>query len=136
MNYLAHACDFLNNPYFVAGTALPDLLGVVDWRVRVRRPEAEALFADDDPRVADFAAGVMQHHADDAWFHTSDAFVELHWRLTVLVRDALPPDAGFRPHFLGHVLVELLLDAALAAEVPDLIERYYQALGEVDPELI
>ena len=136
MNYLAHACDFLHDPYFVAGTALPDWLGVVDRRVRVRSRQAEPHVADADPRMAAFAAGVMQHHADDAWFHTSDAFVELHWRLTVLVRDALPPDAGFRPHFLGHVLVELLLDAALAAEVPDLIERYYQALGEVDPELI
>jgi hypothetical protein len=136
MNYLAHAWAFLDDPYMVAGTALPDWLGVVDRRVRVRSRHAEPLVSDIDPRVAALARGVVQHHADDAWFHGSDAFVELEWRLSALVRDALPADAGFRPRFLGHVLVELLLDAALAADQPDLLARYYRVLATVDGDLI
>ncbi|MGD9644325.1 MAG: hypothetical protein AB7U73_01345 [Pirellulales bacterium] len=136
MNYLAHAWRFLDEPYFVAGTALPDWLGAVDRRVRVRSRHAEPHVADADPRVAALARGVVQHHADDGWFHASDAFVELEWRLTALVRDALPADAGFRPRFLGHVLVELLLDAALAADEPGLLDRYYAGLASIDAQLV
>ncbi|MBX9789169.1 MAG: hypothetical protein K2Y37_09670 [Pirellulales bacterium] len=136
MNYLAHAWQFLDDPYFAAGTALPDWLGAVDRRVRLRNRHVEPHVADSDPRVAALARGVVQHHADDAWFHVSDVFVELEWRLTALARDALPADAGFRPRFLGHVLVELLLDAALAEDQPALLDRYYQVLATVDGKLI
>ena len=136
MNYLAHAWQFLDDPYFAAGTALPDWLGAVDRRVRLRSRHVEPHLADADPRVAALARGVVRHHADDAWFHSSDTFVELEWRLTALARDALPADAGFRPRFLGHVLVELLLDAALAADQPNVVDRYYQVLATVDGHLI
>jgi hypothetical protein len=37
-----------------------------------------------------------------------------------------------RPHFLGHILVELLLDAALIAEDPRGVDAYYRALAAVD----
>ena len=43
MNYFAHALPFLDQPYFVAGTAVPDWLSVVDRQVRVRRRHAEPL---------------------------------------------------------------------------------------------
>ena len=89
MNYLAHAAEFLDDPYFVAGTALPDWLGVVDRRVRVRSRQAEPHALDADQRVAALARGIVQHHADDDWFHRSDAFTQLHGRLTVLVRERL-----------------------------------------------
>ena len=48
-------------------------------------------------------------------------------QLTVQVREALGGDAGMRPYFLGHLLVELLLDAALIAEAPDRLTDYYPA---------
>jgi hypothetical protein len=37
---------------------------------------------------------------------------------------------------LGHLLTELLLDAALAGENPARIEAYYQALEAVDPLVV
>ena len=33
MNYFAHGVRFLEDPYFLAGTAVPDWLSVVDRRV-------------------------------------------------------------------------------------------------------
>lgn len=136
MNYFAHGYRFLDDPYFLAGTALPDWLNVVDRRVRARGKHARELIADDDPRVAALARGIVQHHADDAWFHETDAFNELSWQLTALARDALPPDDSFRPSFLGHILIEILLDAELIAERPQALERYYAQLADLNGALV
>jgi hypothetical protein len=136
MNYFAHGRHFINEPLFLAGTALPDWLGVVNRSARVRSRRATEFIDDDDERVATFARGIVQHHHDDQWFHSTDAFTELSWRLTIMCRDALPGDAGFRPSFLGHILVELLLDSALAAADPANLHAYYAAMESLDPKLL
>lgn len=137
MNYFAHGRHYVDDPYFLAGTALPDLLNVVDRRVRVRSKHAAPFVEHDDVRLASFARGVLQHHHDDAWFHATPAFAELSWDLTLLVRDAVgADDEGFRPSFLGHILVEILLDAVLIAESPERLEAYYRAIDAVDPQYV
>jgi hypothetical protein len=133
MNYFAHGRHFIDEPLYLAGTALPDWLGVVDRRARVRSRRAAEFTGDNDPQMAMFARGVVQHHDDDRWFHVSPAFTELSWQFTILCRDSLPGDAGFRPSFLGHILVELLLDSALAAADPARLPAYYAALESLDP---
>jgi hypothetical protein len=82
------------------------------------------------------ARGVLQHLADDARFHETRAFVESLLRLTAQVRRALGEDRTFRPAFLGHLLVEVLLDAALIAESPGHLETYYRLLERVDGRLV
>lgn len=136
MNYLAHALRHLDQPYVVAGVAVPDWMGVVDRRVRARSAAARPLLDDPDPRVRQTAAGIIQHHADDAWFHGTRAFAETNLQLAIALRDRLPGDEGFRPSFLGHILVEMLLDAELMREHPGLADRYYAALAEVAPGVV
>jgi hypothetical protein len=136
MNYLAHALDLLDDPYGVAGVAVPDWLGVLNRRVRARSAAAEPLLEDKDPRVRATAAGIIRHHADDRWFHGTLAFAETSMRLSIELRDQLPGDEGFRPSFLGHILVEILLDAQLIEEAPSRLTRYYAALDAVSPELV
>jgi hypothetical protein len=132
MNYFAHGRRFIHDPYFLAGTALPDWLNVVDRRLRVRSKQA-AMFVDDaDKTVSRLAAGVMQHHADDAWFHVTPAFAELSLDFARRVRESLPADDGFRPHFLGHILVELLLDGELIEQEPAGLEAYYAVMNSLD----
>lgn len=133
MNYFAHGRRFTDEPCFLAGTAVPDWLNVVARRVKARSKHAQAFITDDDTRVAALAGGIIQHHADDAWFHQTTAFAELSWQFTVLIRDALPADDGLRPSFLGHILVEILLDACLIAAAPEELEAYYRSLAEIDP---
>lgn len=136
MNYFTHGYRFIDDPYFLAGTAVPDWLSVVDRKVRAR-PKAAGMIADDeDPQVAAVAAGVVQHHHDDDWFHRTGAFAELSLHFTVQIRDVLPADDGLRPSFLGHILVELLLDAALIEEDAARLEAYYAALDQLDPRLV
>jgi hypothetical protein len=133
MNYLAHGCRFTADPYYLAGTAAPDWLSVIDRKVRLRSRTAAEFTEDADSVLAAVAGGVVQHLADDAWFHGTRAFTELSLAFAVEIRDALPGDEGFRPSFLGHILVELLLDRALAEDDPRRLDTYYAALAGLDP---
>ena len=136
MNYFAHGRDFVGEPYVLAGTAVPDWLNVVNRRAKARSRLAQPYTCDTDPMVAAIARGIVQHHRDDRWFHQSRVFAELSLEFTVQVRDRLPRDEGFRPSFLGHILVELLLDAALIEADPPLLDVYYDALQQIDPEAV
>ena len=135
MNYLAHGWRYSDEPYVVAGTAAPDWLNVIDRKTRLRSRRASEFVADANPVVASIARGIVQHHLDDAWFHVTPAFSELSLRFAVEIREVLPGDEGFRPSFLGHILVELLLDRALAEDDPKRLENYYAALAQLDAAL-
>jgi hypothetical protein len=136
VNYLAHAYLHLDRPYFAAGTALPDWMSVLDRKNRARRQFAEPVAEDDDPAIAAFARGVMQHHDDDRWFHGNATFVQLSTEFAVELRGRLAEGLGHQAGFLGHISVELLLDAALMQRYPDLLEQYYGILTAVDPTKI
>lgn len=135
MNYLAHGWRYADEPYVLAGTAAPDWLSVIDRKIRLRSRTAADFVADTDPIVASLARGIVQHHADDAWFHATTAFSELSLQFAVEIREVLPDDEGFRPSFLGHILVELLLDRALAEDEPKRLDNYYAALAKLDADL-
>lgn len=139
LNYLTHAYRFLHDPYFVAGVAMPDWLRVVGKQYRARRSKAWSLREEcKDPHSpkSRFYSGVVQHHDDDAWFHQTESFVLLSAHLAVELRRLHGPEASVRSHFLGHIVIELLLDHCLAARNEDLIESYYQTLDELDSSLI
>lgn len=136
MNYLAHAYRFLDRPLFAAGTALPDWMNVVDRKNRARQQYAEPVLLDPNPHFAEFAAGVIQHHQDDFWFHGQAVFVELSTRFAVELRQQLEPGMGHQAGFLGHIAVELLLDSALIERNEGLLEQYYEMLDRLDAELV
>src|SRR3954464_4507182 len=136
MNYLAHGWQFSDEPYVLAGTAAPDWLSVIDRKVRLRSQKAADFVDDPDPTLAAVARGVVQHHIDDAWFHATPAFNELSLAFAVEIRGRLPGDEGFRPSFLGHIIIELLLDRALAEDEPRRLDDYYAALAQLEPQVI
>jgi hypothetical protein len=132
MNYLAHSLDCLHDPYEVAGAAVPDWLGLTQPRLRCRSRHARPFVDAPDERLAAVARGVVRHHADDDWFHQTGAFGDLMLHLARSIRRATGDTDGMRPSFLGHILVELLLDDTIHAEQPELLDRYYAALATVD----
>jgi hypothetical protein len=136
MNFLAHGLPYLDQPYIVAGTAVPDWLSVVDRRIRAKSKYAVPLTSSDDGEVRDTAIGIIHHHRDDQWFHSSRLFNETMLRFAVELRDQLPGDEGFRPSFVGHILVEMLMDATLIARAPSTADRYYAAIESVSAEKI
>jgi hypothetical protein len=133
MNYFAHALRFLDRPYFVAGTAVPDWLSVADRQVRVRAKLIEPHLIGDGSPQAEVAAGAWQHLHDDGWFHSTRAFFEVSTSLAVSFREVLGPDDSHRTSFLGHIVTELLIDAELIERYPTEIDRYYEALASIEP---
>jgi len=136
MNYFAHGLRFLDRPYFVAGTAVPDWLSVVDRQVRVRAKMIEPLLFEDGSPLAEVAAGAWQHLEDDRWFHQTRAFAEITAQLAVRFREVLGPEDGQRPGFLGHIVTELLIDAELIERHPREIEQYYEVISSVEPLVV
>jgi hypothetical protein len=135
VNYFAHGRNYIDDPCFLAGTALPDWLSVVDRRARARARLAKPWLDAEDRRLASLARGVVQHHHDDSWFHQTRAFVEVSLAFTRDIRQRLAEDASFRPSFLGHILVEILLDAVLIEQEPDQLNGYYRAMESLDPQV-
>jgi hypothetical protein len=136
MNYFSHALPFLHDPYFIAGTAVPDWLGVVDRGARVRAKSVEPLIGDLDPIADAVARGLRQHFRDDAVFHRTRAFAESTLELSAGLRRLLTADSTFRPSFLAHVLLEVLLDWTLSEDHPGTLDGYYRALDGVDAEAV
>ncbi|MCE9635156.1 MAG: hypothetical protein K8T90_05555 [Planctomycetes bacterium] len=141
MNYLAHGFRHTSDPWFLAGTAAPDWLRMIDRRLRISRERAAAAADDPDPRVADLARGVLRHLAEDAAFHSSEAFHDATSALGALVRTAVRvvPDGDprvLRPSFVAHLLVETLLDAEIMRDDPGALDRYYAAVASIDADEI
>jgi len=142
VNYLSHARHHLDRPYALAGTSLPDWMRFLGREFRV---DPKALPGSDAPQgsvAADLREGVLCHFKDDAWFHADATFKALMRVATDAMRARYPdPIPGPRPrrlraHFFAHILVELLLDAWLAAEIPDALDRYYNALDQLDGDAV
>lgn len=136
MNFLSHAIPYFDEPLTVAGTAVPDWLSVVDRKVRARRRLAEPFLESDDPALRRVALGIVSHHRDDAWFHSTRAFAEINLQFALELRDLMPGDEGFRPTFVGHILIEMLLDRAWIVENRKWADQYYKILAAVDPLLV
>ena len=138
VNSFSHAFRFLDNrnPYFAIGCAIPDWLGAVDRRCRVRKKGATPKLNDPDPLVANLAAGIIQHIEDDRWFHGSRAFSELNLVFAVELRELLKDEPGFRPMFLGHIIIELLLDGYLHQSFPGKLDLFYEMVEKSDPAAI
>ncbi|MEM7813187.1 MAG: hypothetical protein AAF532_17060 [Planctomycetota bacterium] len=141
MNYLAHAYRHLDRPeperrWFVAGLACPDWLSVSDRRSRLREKHVRPHLEDADPARRAFAAGVLRHLADDAWFHETRAFYEVTGTISRMYRDLIGPDDHARTGFLGHITAEMLLDTTLIEDDPTLPDRYYALIDALAPEQI
>jgi hypothetical protein len=136
VNYFAHGLRFLDRPHFLAGTAVPDWLSVVDRKVRVRPKLTAPLATGDGSGPAEVAAGILQHIHDDGWFHTTQAFAQTSWKLTREFREIEHDGEEIRAGFLGHVVTEMLLDAVLIARDPELLDEYYATLARADAGLI
>lgn len=135
MNYLAHAYQYLHDPYFATGTAVPDWLSVVDRRVRLRPPIVLPYTEATDGAPGRLATGILRHLEDDRRFHGTEAFSEALTAVLNVIRPTLL-EVRIPPVFLSHLLVEVLLDAALAARHPETVEAYYRVLAGVSAETV
>ena len=141
MNCFSHAFRFLDrDPYFIVGTCLPDWLSMIARKTRAREKNALKFVAGQgtgsEGSRSDIAAGIVRHHRDDHWFHGLREFVQLNLELALELRELLGKDAGFRPHLVGHILIEVLLDGYLHERNPGRLDEYYDCVRQVDPVVV
>jgi hypothetical protein len=136
MNFLCHAIPYLDQPLLAMCTGIPDWLSVVDRKIRARRKMAEVHLDSDDDELRQVAGGIIRHIDDDQWFHGTEAFVTTNLELAVQLRDRLPGDSGFRPMFVGHIIIEMLLDAGWIRRDPSLGQLYYDSIIAQDAKVI
>lgn len=136
MNSFTHALPHLNDAYFAVGCCLPDWLSACDRKCRVREKNAIPFVNDVDPVVATTARGVVQHHRDDKWFHQTPIFNKLILDYSVELRELFGNERTMRPGFIGHVVVELFLDAYLHARYPGKMEEFYELAATIDGEQV
>lgn len=123
---------YFDRPMLAAATGIPDWLSVVDRKIRARSRFAVPHLESQDQNLQDVAEGVIRHHEDDRWFHGTQAFVTTNLELAVQLRDLLPGDEGFRPTFVGHILIEMLLDKFWIEDHPEIGQQYYDTIASVD----
>jgi len=135
MNYLSHARDFLDRPWGLVGTALPDWLRVVDRRARI---PPWRLDGDPGGRRGEILRGLRAHYEDDAWFHATPAFREVTGAIARRIRAVHPdrPDRRMRASFYAHLMTEMLLDRHLERTRPGSADRFHEALASLDPAAI
>jgi hypothetical protein len=136
MNFLSHAVPYLDSPLLAVSTGIPDWLRVVDRKIRARSRAAQEFLDSEDAALRAVAGGIIRHIEDDRWFHGTEAFVDTNMRLAIELREWLPGDAGFRPTFVGHILIEMLLDSFWIRDDRGIADRYYGAVDAVRFETI
>jgi hypothetical protein len=135
MNCFAHAYRFVHaDPHFIVGTSLPDWLGMIDRKSRVRRERAVEFEGHDEPSLQQLSRGIVQHHDDDRWFHESQSFAEIHVALTRELARLLTNEKTFRPYFVAHIVLEMLIDAELTVIDRGRLDQYYRQIQCVDAE--
>ena len=131
MNYFAHALPFLDRPYFVAGDGGARLARGGRSPLRLRRKHAEPLAHRPIPPAA-VAGGLLQHLRATGGSTPPGPLPNARW--------SWPPRPGgcwattpVAPAWLlGHLLVEVLLDASLASAISRAGGIYYRALDAVN----
>lgn len=112
------------------------MLNVVNRRARVRGRQISAKLPDlhgDDREVAE---GIQKHLDDDRWFHGTTAFYQVTATIAESFRRQLAESDAWRCGFLGHIVMELLLDAVLAEQDRSLLNRYYELFDDVQFEQV
>ena len=136
MNCFSHALPSLDNAHIAMGSCIPDWLGAIDRKCRVRERKATPFLNHEDPIVANIAQGIVNHHQDDHWFHSNKTFQKMNIKLSVELREQLAGARGMRTGFVGHVMIELFLDAWLHAKFPGKLEYYYEQMETIEPQQV
>jgi len=134
MNCFAHSIAFFDKPYFAVGTCVPDWLTACDRKCRARKKRAALYVEDDNPIVRNVAAGVVRHHEDDFWFHGSAAFTKLNMEFAIEYREQFGNSQSMRASLIGHIIIEMFLDAYLESQQPGAMEQMYVWVAELDVE--
>lgn len=134
VNFLSHFyfSQAKDSPYYTLGSILPDLLRMHNstWRVTLHIQSDT-----DEPQLNELLKGWQLHLETDRLFHNSDFFQQHSHGLRQHLRTILSREP-FRPFFLAHISLELLLDHLLIRSNRVDTTRFYAHLEQCEPEIL
>jgi hypothetical protein len=129
MNYLSHYYILreYEHPAFANGKIIPDLLRIFGPDHKIRKARNI-----EDPEGAGewMMKGAYVHLESDRLFHDSDYFERESQRL----KEELRAGSSIRKYryFYAHILLEMLLDRLLVKKYPELGQRFYDDLEQIE----
>jgi hypothetical protein len=135
MHYLSHYFNELpqNDPYFVAGLAIPDLAphfsksynSIIKNYVVADNRELELIHR-----------GILRHYGADKEFHQSKLFNEhMSKALQSFLEEGLSRER-LRLSFIAHIAVEMMIDHRIIVEEEGICENYYRILNSADEQVL
>jgi hypothetical protein len=108
-------------------------MNVIDRKTRFRTHRViswvETNPSDDELQLF---SGIRQHLHDDVWFHATPTFATLNSQFSQEIKQFAPELTGMQTFFIGHILIEMLLDDELSRRFPGQLEFYYSQIQQVD----
>ncbi len=111
-------------------------MNVVDRKNRTRKKSALLHVEHQDLNIRNVALGCVQHHDDDYLFHQGITFQRMCVELAVDARSYCQIESPHQSAFLGHIVIELLLDSILCERDTQLLDRYYDCLASLNPDTV
>lgn len=136
MNFAAHFFLDLDRPesLFHIGAATPDLLSIYNPEMRIKESHLKNIDFDSlGPPEETFIAGIHRHFHADKVFHSSGFFRQETTEIIERLKNSFEEGAVPRKFFIGHILLELLLDKVLIDTHPNMLGAYYEHFAKVSP---
>ncbi|MBI1184989.1 hypothetical protein GC194_12005 [bacterium] len=132
MNFLSHYyCHRSASPHFNFGLLFPDFLGIVSRDYKLHAFEKDYRSPDDD-----FYRGMKHHELADSLWHYHPYFNEKTHQIKALLAAFGMKDKPYRPFFMTHVMLELLLDRQLVLHENAIALSMYESLDEVEQDFV
>jgi hypothetical protein len=139
LNFLSHYYHESpsNDPYFVAGVILPDILSNYSHRSgEVVKLFVHKLQDPDSPEQESLQRGVKRHYEIDGYFHESRFFEENTAAISSLIKTRDFSCFEKRLYAVSHVMLEIMLDRKILIEDRAACENMYSMLEKVNSEEI
>jgi len=137
LNFLSHyyhetPCD---DPYFVAGVILPDILSNYSHRSgEVVKLFVHKLQIPDSKQQESLQNGVKRHYEIDGYFHESQFFEQNTKSISSLIKTRDFDCFEKRLYAVSHVMLEIMLDRKILTEDIGACENMYFMLEKVNSE--
>jgi len=124
MNFLSHGLLVrrTESPHVLVGSALPDLAPLADRRLRLTERRLQDLQA---VGATELVLGCRSHRAVDRAFHHSEPFHSARKRVEATLDIEGMPRAPIPAAMLGHMLVEVGIDAEVLRRYPTFARQTY-----------
>ena len=138
MNYLSHFYfeKDTTDPYQVLGVALPDLYKGAERGRNIHPVACPVEFKGFAKEWKGINNGWDRHVILDFVFHNDPYFKENMDFLTDLLRKVPFKNKHVKPHFISHVMLELILDGVILREKKVDANAFYDNLEKINPEIV